>query len=60
MSNASTFRRYARVEADLLARTMPALPSGVRSPFVFRSDRQGVVVAAVAGTRLVRQEVARG
>jgi hypothetical protein len=59
-SNASIFRRLDRVEREMRSLLMPTLPSGVRSPFVYRSDRRGEIVAAVAGTRLVRPEVVRG
>ncbi len=59
-SNASIFRRLDRAERAMEALLMPSLPSGVRVPFVFRSDRRGEVVRSVGGTRLVRAEAARG
>ena len=61
VSNASIFRRLEAAERAMKTLVMPALPSGEKLPFVFRSDRRGEIVRSVAGTRLVRREVvARG
>lgn len=56
MSNASTFRAFARIERQTLSAILPSLPTGDRNPFIYRSDRRGEILASVGGTRLVRQE----
>ena len=59
LSNAGTFRAFAAADRMMSEHVMPKLPTGVRSPFVFRSDRVGTIVAARPGSRLVRPEAVR-